>query len=403
MPATAGGTTSSRATAASDTSRRRTGATGMSTTAAARPATSRRATAAAGTSTPATPRLATSRPAMAAAGTSTRATRARATSRAVLQPPPQARLCCSCRAARRRRREPTAHLALCSSGRSLDRRPVKRGDRSVDPVGMASRTLALRRPDRCAVCAAELPGGTRARWDAETRTVTCLGCVGAETGSSAPALSRPDPGSAGASAGREYQRRRRNREQRTRTAHPHIGGLLLALQGEPQQQLAFRRGQHGEVAVAESLRRRTVDNVVLLHDRRTPGGRGNIDPLVIAPTGVYVVDAKDHKGRVSISTPLFGEAKLMIDGRDRTKLIDGLDRQFAAVRDALATLADPPPVHGVLCFTKADLPLLGTTSMRSHLLLTRKGLAKRLNAGGPLSSPAIEEMARTLTAAFPPA
>jgi hypothetical protein len=227
--------------------------------------------------------------------------------------------------------------------------------------------------------------------------------VGTETASSAPALSRPDPGSAGASAGREYERRRRNREQRTRTAHPHIGGLLLALQGEPQHQLAFRRGQHGEVAVAESLRRRTADSVVLLHDRRMPGDRGNIDHLVIAPTGVYVVDAKDHKGRVSISTPLFGEAKLMVDGRDRTKLIDGLDRQVAAVRDALATPAHPPPVHGVLCFTKADLPLLGTTSIRSHLLLTRKGLAKRLNAGGPLSSPAIDEMARTLAAAFPPA
>jgi len=268
---------------------------------------------------------------------------------------------------------------------------------------MASSMLALRRPDRCAVCAAELPVGTRARWDAETRTVTCLDCVGASTGSAAPVLSRPDPGSAGASAGREYERRRRNREQRTRTAHPHIGGLLLALQGEPQHQLAFRRGQHGEVAVAESLRRRTAEGVVLLHDRRMPGGRGNIDHLVIAPTGVYVVDAKDHKGRVSISTPLFGKAKLMIDGRDRTKLIDGLDRQVAAVRDALVSPAHPPPVHGVLCFTKADLSLLGTTRMRSHLLSTRKGLAKRLNAGGPLSSPALYEIARTLAAAFPPA
>src|SRR3954449_12390754 len=38
---------------------------------------------------------------------------------------------------------------------------------------MASRTFALRRPDRCAVCAAALAAGTRARWDADTRTVTC--------------------------------------------------------------------------------------------------------------------------------------------------------------------------------------------------------------------------------------
>src|SRR3954471_24833982 len=90
----------------------------------------------------------------------------------------------------------------------------------------------------------------------------------------------------------------------------------------------------------------------------------------------------------------------MIDGRDRTKL-DGLDRQVAAVRDALATPAHPPPLHGVLCVTKADLPLLGATSMHSHLLLTRKGLAKRLNAGGPLSWPAIDETARTPAQRFP--
>jgi hypothetical protein len=91
----------------------------------------------------------------------------------------------------------------------------------------------------------------------------------------------------------------------------------------------------------------------------------------------------------------------MIDNGDRTKLIDGLNRQVAAVRNALATPAHPTPVHGVLCFTKADLPLLGTTNTRCHLLLTRKGLAERVNASGPLSSSAIGEMARTLAAVFP--
>jgi hypothetical protein len=60
------------------------------------------------------------------------------------------------------------------------------------------------------------------------------------------------------------------------------------------------------------------------------------------------------------------------------------------------------PIHGVLRFTKADLPMLGlgTTKMRSHLLLTVRALAKRLNASGPFTIAQIDAMARALAGAF---
>jgi hypothetical protein len=211
----------------------------------------------------------------------------------------------------------------------------------------------------------------------------------------------PSSGIAGASAQREYERRKRNREQRTREKHPHIGGLLLALREPPQHETAFRQGARGEAAVGASLEKRTADSpTILLHDRRMPGGHGNIDHLAIAPSGIYVIDAKDHMGRVSITTPLFGKPKLLIGGRDSSKLLDGLDRQIAAVRAALGD-ADLPAVHGVLCFTQADLPLLGRTA-RSHLLLYRKQLAKRLNAKGPWRADQINATAASLAAALPP-
>jgi hypothetical protein len=136
-----------------------------------------------------------------------------------------------------------------------------------------------------------------------------------------------------------------------------------------------------------------------------PRGRGNIDHLAISPNGIFVIDAKDWKGKVNVSTPLFGKSKLLIDGRDRTKLVDGLGRQVAAVESAFAGAAQPWPIQGVLCFTKVDLPMrgLGTTKIRSHLLLYRKALAKRLNASGPFSTAQIDAMARVLAGAFPPA
>jgi hypothetical protein len=86
------------------------------------------------------------------------------------------------------------------------------------------------------------------------------------------------------------------------------------------------------------------------------------------------------------------------------ELIDGLDRQVAAVRAALADDGHGEvPVQGVLCFTTADLPLLGTLRMRGHLLLYRRALVKRLNASGPLDEPARASLARVLADAFPPA
>jgi hypothetical protein len=173
----------------------------------------------------------------------------------------------------------------------------------------------------------------------------------------------------------------------------------------PQHETSFHRGALGEQAVGASLGRRTADGpAIILHDRRMPAGHGNIDHLAVAPAGVFVIDAKDHHGKIRVATPLFGRPRLMIAGRDRTKLVDGLDRQVAAVRAALADNSHGGvPVQGVFCFTQGDLPLLGTPRIRGHLLLYRKALAKRLNAGGPLAAPGIEPLARLLAAAFPKA
>ncbi|MCW3003194.1 MAG: hypothetical protein JWQ20_2492 [Conexibacter sp.] len=224
---------------------------------------------------------------------------------------------------------------------------------------MASRILSLRNPDSCRVCAASLPAGTRGFWDAESRSVTCLPCHAG--GVIARPAAIPDAGVPGASLVREYLRRKANREARTREAHPRIGGLLLALSDEPQHQAAFRRGAQGEVAVADSLERRLGEGPpALLYNRRMPGGHGDIDVIAVAPTGVYVIDAKHWKGKLKIARPLFGAERLPINGRDRTKLIDGLDRQVEAVQQVLRDVAPQVPVHGVLCFTEIDMPILRT-------------------------------------------
>lgn len=294
---------------------------------------------------------------------------------------------------------------------------------------MASpRRITLRKEDVCVGCGCLLGVGVDGWWDAKARTVTCPMCKviddGVAGGSNA-GVDGPAPGTsesqrapsdsagapkgrAGASALREYERRRDRREKRVRDKHPLIGGVLLALQGSPQHEAAFKKGAAGERAVAESLEKHLAGSpVVLLHDRRMPRGHGNIDHLAVAPTGVYIIDAKNIDGKVRIDAPLFGPKRLMINGRNRTKLIDGLDRQVEAIKAALGSASWPLaweiPVHGVLCFLSADLPLLGGLRMRGHHILRRRAVVKRLEAPGPLDDTAIRSLADHLATAFPAA
>lgn len=210
-------------------------------------------------------------------------------------------------------------------------------------------------------------------------------------------------GAAGASARREHARRRASRERRVRERHPLIGGALLALGSEPAHERAWARGAAGEERVAQVFAAQLEHNARVLHDRRIPGSRANIDHIVIAPSGVWVIDAKRYKGRVAVSKPLLGRAKLTVGGRDRTKLVEGVGRQVGLVRVVVAEVAPTMPVHGALCFVEGDLPVFGTLQLDGCLVLGPKRLAKRINAGGQASGGAITAVSDALTQRLPAA
>jgi hypothetical protein len=220
---------------------------------------------------------------------------------------------------------------------------------------------------------------------------------------SVPPPESSSAGTPGASARREHQRRKTNREQQVRTAHPRIGGLLLALREEPQHERAWERGAGGEEHVAASLAKYLDPTVLVLHDRRIPGSRANIDHVAIATSGVWVIDAKRYTGKVQISRPLFGQPRLTIAGRDQTKLIDGLDGQVKVVRGALASITPGVPVLGALCFVDAELPLIGKLTFRGYPLLHPRGLAKQINRSGEVRPAVLAQLAEILTSRLPAA
>ena len=234
-----------------------------------------------------------------------------------------------------------------------------------------------------------------------------LQCVARRAVAAPVDADRPEPeidlGRAGASARAEHARRRANRERRVRERHPRVGGLMLALQAEPGHEQVWARGAAGEETVARSLAKHCDERVVILHDRRLPHSRANVDHIAVAPSRVWVIDSKRYKGSVAVQNRPFGKPKLTIGGRDRSKLVDGLARQVAAVEDAVADLAPGTAVRGALCIVDADLPLLRTLSFGGYPLIYPKRLAKRINEEGGLPADEVGRFVAELARRFPPA
>ncbi len=63
---------------------------------------------------------------------------------------------------------------------------------------------------------------------------------------------------------------------------------------------AWRRGAKGEQRTARRLRR-LGRGWVVFHDLAIPGSRANADHLVIGPPGVFMVDSKFYRGRLTLT------------------------------------------------------------------------------------------------------
>jgi hypothetical protein len=99
----------------------------------------------------------------------------------------------------------------------------------------------------------------------------------------------------------------------------------------------------------------------VLNDRRVPGTRGNIDHLLIAPAGVFVVDAKRYEARLEIRDKggLFRtDERLYVGGRDCSCLADNMGWQVKAVATVLESVEFEVAVTPVLCFLGVEWSLL---------------------------------------------
>jgi hypothetical protein len=263
--------------------------------------------------------------------------------------------------------------------------------------------------------------GEAAGWDRTAKTATCSTCLSgsgelatersAEPGAAAEVGQEPDRGEAGGSAAREWKRRHQRREARIRAQHRHVGGLILALSSDPRSTTAWATGARGEQLIGTNLDRFREDGIAVLHDRRIPGSRANIDHLVVSRAGVFVIDSKHYRGRVE-QGDLGGwfktDLRLYVGGRNRTKLIEAMTRQVDAVRAGLAAEGawkDVPVTAAIVFMASENWSLFDLRPLRfgNVHVLRGEALGKLIRADGPLTATDVTEIEHALALALPTA
>ncbi len=166
-----------------------------------------------------------------------------------------------------------------------------------------------------------------------------------------------------------------------------VGSALLTT---PNSITSWQTGAAGEVRTGRRLEPLEAEGFRILHDRKIPGSRANIDHVVIGPPGVFVVETKSYKGSLQIR-----DGEIFVAGRRNNGWIDEVRRETAAVE---TSLADEIAAHGwaltpVICIHRADLPWF-RSEVQGARVVSGKDLVSRLRKAELVLTPAdVERLA----------
>jgi hypothetical protein len=258
----------------------------------------------------------------------------------------------------------------------------------------------LRFPAKCVECAIALSQGAEAFWNSTTKAVMCLACKPGAT---------IEGGPPGASAAAEGARRVDLRVEQVRRRYGDHAAVVAEQLTAKQADATWGKGSAGESRLAAWIAKEVGDHVIALHDRLIPGTRGNIDHLFVAPSGVWVVDAKAYKGKVvrkQVGPFWRGDNEVFVGGRNRTKLAKGVEHQLDAV--IAAVRSDPSlaalGIYGALCFLDSDWGLMDSPFNVGNVWVTYpRALRKALRKKGEVSRATMEHVARRLDLSLPSA
>ena len=154
-----------------------------------------------------------------------------------------------------------------------------------------------------------------------------------------------------------------------------------------------------------SLHRRLQNGEVILSDRQTPGGTGNIDSVVVASSGVWIIDAKNWGGKIecrSMGGRFDPNERLLVNGTDRTDEV--VDHIYSQVIPVAGLLNDRSiPVHPAVVFFSDDFVVSPLRVLRNKPFQHRevwiswpKAISAKISEQGPLSAEQIAKIGTLL-------
>jgi hypothetical protein len=163
-----------------------------------------------------------------------------------------------------------------------------------------------------------------------------------------------------------------------------------------------RKGASAEYLMDVCLHRDLTAGEIILNDRRVPGHGGNIDHIVVAHSGVWIIDTKQWDGRIEYKglSGVFSDERLVVGGHDHTYLTDNLYAQVIPVAEAIG---DPSiPIRPALVFVNGNWAstwrlLLGQPYNHNGVCISwPKALVSKIKAVGQLSGESVEAIGKRL-------
>jgi hypothetical protein len=132
-----------------------------------------------------------------------------------------------------------------------------------------------------------------------------------------------------------------------------------------KKRIDFRKGATGEALVGFILEG-FPDAYTVIHGLKPKRHSGDIDHIVVGPTGVYAIDTKNWKGIVTAD----GHGELLLNGRPTQKAAIGdLTRTIMTIKKKIKVLsALDPYVRGVLAFPSARVEAKWRTTGSVHCM-----------------------------------
>lgn len=239
----------------------------------------------------------------------------------------------------------------------------------------------------CVSCGARIADAQEGWYSPDAHEIRCAACGVPDPSSEQPLTnespSRGNSPIAGSAAFREFQRSR---------------------------DTTWRRGAIGEYRTAQFLKKHLRDEAMVLHDRALPDSKANVDHIVIAPSGVWIIDAKNWRGVLGYHAEGHGRLRerLFVDGVDTTHKVE-------AVYDAVLPIAQilngiDPPLHPAVVFVSPEytfrmglrLKTRGPIRHDGVLLGDAWGLTKEMNKPGLLGTDTIQRVDELLATTLPP-